>query len=184
MTQAILKDQASNFWSGWAKNLVTAFALAIARIPDVPIVNNLSSGYIAGLEHEMLSGKDAANITTFRYTMVYYGFGYGTRSTSIYLAMAVMIIYCILTVSYMAYTIATGRSSTAWSLGIELVTLALQSRRHDHLGHVSVGIDSINTLAEPVGNRVNSQNELELVSAHDRDLGTRDLRKIATNKEY
>jgi hypothetical protein len=186
MTQAILKSQADNSWNGWTKNLATAFALAVARIPDVPIVKNANDEgfYVAGLVHEIPPGRDAANITTFRYIMVDYGFGYGTRSVSIYLAMAVMITYCILTVSYMAYTIVTGRSSTAWSLGIELVTLALQSRRPDHLGHVSVGIDSINTLAEPVGIRVNSQNELELVFAHDRDLGSRDLRKIARNKEY
>ena len=186
MTQAILKSQDDNSGNGWTKNLATAFALAVARIPDVPIVKNANNEdyYIAGLVHEIPSGTDAANITTFRYTMVDYGFGYGTRSISIYLAMAVMITYCILTVSYMAYTIVTGRSSTAWSLGIELVTLALQSRRHDHLGHVSVGIDSINTLAEPFGIRVNCPNELELVFAHDRDLGSRDLRKIARNKEY
>jgi hypothetical protein len=184
MTQAALKDHESNYWHFWIRNLATAFALAIARIPDVPVVKSPYGDYIAGLEHEMPSGRDAVNITTFRYTMVDYGFGYGTRSISIYLAMAVMITYCAITISYIAYTIATGKSSTAWSLGIELVTLALQSRRPDHLGHVSVGIDSINTLAEPVGIRVNNQNELELVFAHDRDVNSRDLRKIERNKEY
>jgi hypothetical protein len=184
MTQSILKDPEYNYWTGWTKNLATAFALAIARIPDVPIVINPYGDYIAGLEPEKPPGQDDANITTFHYTMVDYGFGYGTRSTSVHLAIAVILTYCIVTISYMAYTITTGNSSTAWNLGIELVTLALQSKKPDHLGHASVGIDSINTFSEPVGIRVNAQNELELVFAHDRGFGTRDLRKIERNKEY
>jgi hypothetical protein len=64
----------------------------------------------------------------------------------------------------------TGATSTAWNSAIELVLLALQSKPHEHLGHTSSGIDSIQTLTESVDIRINQQNELELVFAHDCDI--------------
>ncbi|KAJ8113466.1 hypothetical protein OPT61_g4409 [Boeremia exigua] len=87
------------------------------------------------------------NGTEFEFTTTNYGYGYGT--------------------SYVLYTIITGYVSTAWSSGIELVTLALQSKKPEHLGHTSVGIGSIKTLREGVGVRVNTDNELELVFGND-----------------
>jgi hypothetical protein len=98
--------------------------------------------------------------------------------------MAVLCFYCVVTVLYLAYMLFTGYSSTAWNPSIELVALALQSNRPDHLGNVSVGIDYLSTFNEGVGIRANANNELELVFAHDRDIGSRGLRKVQTNKEY
>jgi hypothetical protein len=124
------------------------------------------------------------NTTPLRFTSVLYGYGYATRSTSILLAMAVMLTYCIITLLYIVYILITGSTSTAWNSAIELVALALQSRRPDHLGKIGVGLDSIHTFKEGVGIRVNQDNELELVFAHDRDIDKRGLRKIERNKEY
>lgn len=67
---------------------------------------------------------------------------------------------------------------------MELVALALQSKKPDDLGHTSVGIDFLDTFDKSVGIRFNGDNELELVFAKDRDLESRDLRKIQRNKAY
>jgi hypothetical protein len=64
------------------------------------------------------------------------------------------------------------------------VALALQSKRPNHLGNVSVGIDNLSTFNKGAGIRANGDNELELVFAHDRDIGSRGLRKVQMNKEY
>jgi hypothetical protein len=167
------------------------FALGISKIPPV---YQPASGYASATDGNSFEkghmvwypppGVDVANTTTFRFTLTDYGYGYGNRSTSIYLAMVVMTTYCIITILYLIYTIVTGSASTAWNSGIELVTLALQSRKPDHLGHASVGIDSVKTFSESVGIRVNTDNELELVFLHDRDFRKRGLRKIELNKEY
>jgi hypothetical protein len=129
-------------------------------------------------------GIDASNQTAFRFITTKYGFGYGTRSISIYLSMTIMILYCAVTVGYLIFTAITGSASTAWSSGIELVALALQSKKPDHLGHTGVGIDSIKTFNESVGVRVNADNELELVFAHDQGFVTRGLRNLSRNTEY
>jgi hypothetical protein len=185
MMQTILRRNEEPSVYRYPLTLATIFALAISRIPmPVMWIGEDERYTVVGLERDAPSAQDATNMTALHYTLIEYGFGYGGRSTSVYLAMTVILTYSIITISYMVYTVTTGTSSTAWNHGIELVTLALQSRKPDHLGHASVGIDSINTFSEPVGIRVNTQNELELVFAHGRDFGTRDLRKVEHNKEY
>jgi hypothetical protein len=67
---------------------------------------------------------------------------------------------------------------------MEFVMFALQSRSPDHIGHTSVDINSLKTYQEAVGVGVNSDDELELVFAHDRDVGARSLRKVVLNKAY
>jgi hypothetical protein len=126
----------------------------------------------------------SSSFPPYNLTITEYGFGYGTRSTSIYLAMAVISTYCAITISYTLYCIITGSVSTAWNSGIELFTLALQSRKPDHLGHTSVGMDSIISFSEGVGVRVNRYDELEIVFANDSDFGARELTKLNENKEY
>jgi hypothetical protein len=136
------------------------------------------------LEQQMPPDYDERKMSTFHYTTVIWGYGYGNRSTSVWLAMAVMVTYCVITVAYIAYILVTGSTSTAWNSAIELVALALQSKRPDNLGNTAVGLDALATFKEGVGIRVNQDNELELVFAHDRDVGKRGLRKIERNKEY
>lgn len=136
------------------------------------------------LVKQMPPNRDKTSTVPFRFTTILYGYGYATRSTSIILALSVMLTYCIVTLIYIFYILITGSSSTAWHSAIELVTLALQSRKPDHLGHIGVGLDSIQTFKEGVGVRVNEDSELELVFAHDRDLDKRKLRRIERGKEY
>ncbi|KAH5752356.1 hypothetical protein HBI65_214070 [Parastagonospora nodorum] len=183
---AHLIDLQDAYW--YTVVLSTTFALAISRIPEVILQEDYTtaqrSGYRLKHLHWYPSSAYPVNTTIFKFGLTVYGYGYGTRSTSVNLAMAVIFTYCIITILYIIYTIITGSSSTAWNSGIELVTLALQSKKPDHLGHTSVGIDSIKTFGESVAIRVNADDELELVFAHDRDFEKRGLRKIERNKEY
>jgi hypothetical protein len=160
--------------------LHTALALSFAvAISDIPSLSRYDS--VWG-EDTLSTGVNS--MPPFHFTYTLYGFGYGNHSTSVRLSMAVLGFYCVITVIYLAYMLFTGRSSTAWNSSIELVALALQSKRPDHLGKVSVGIDNLGTFNEGVGIRANADNELELVFAHDRDVGSRGLRRVQTNKEY
>lgn len=98
--------------------------------------------------------------------------------------MAVLLVYCITTISYIVYILVTGPTSTAWTSEAELVALALHSRKSDHLGHTGVGIDSIKTYEEGACIRVNRDDELELVFAHDRDFNTERLQKLLSRTAY
>jgi hypothetical protein len=156
------------------QGISTIFALAIANSTPADAI----------IWTEIPPGYDEHNMSAFRYTTVIYGYGYGNRSISIQLAIAVILTYCLITVIYIAYILTTGAVSTAWSSPIELVARALQSPKPDHLGHTGVGLDSIETFKQGVGIRVNQDNELELIFAHDRNIEKRGLRKIEQNKEY
>jgi hypothetical protein len=147
--------------------LAAVLAIWIANLP------------ISGSLEEMLEYSDrgplkldipAVDYTAYRFIAREFGYGYGPRSTSLYLSMAVLLSYCIIVIGYILYTLVTGLVSTAWNSGVESITLALQSKRPDRLGYTSVEFNSFKTLSESVGIRVNTDNELELVFAHDRDF--------------
>jgi hypothetical protein len=163
--------------------LSAALAIWIAKVPSLVSVE--TSNY---LEDPFFTDeppdKNIEDYTPYEFTTKEYGYGYGMRSTSVYLSMTVMLLYCIVAIGYMLYTFATGLASTAWTSGSELLALALQSKRPDYLGHIGVGIDSAKTLGEGVGIRVNTDNRVELVFAHDRDFNTRGLQKVKQNTEY
>lgn len=148
-----------------------AFALAIAEHP-----RHLYVDVQAPL------GRDASNSTAFTFITRFHGYGYSTTSVFITLSSVTISLYCVVTVLYMSYILITGSTSTAWSSAIELVALALQSNKPDHLGEISVGIDSLETFNQGVGIRVNKENRLELV--FNQDQNTRYLGKIIKNKVY
>ena len=171
--------------------LANVLAVALAQLPvnfTTPVSSEVHWAQPPPQDNPLF--YDSTDLTSnifpvpYNFTLTEYGYGYGARSTSIYLAMAVISTYCAITIAYIIYCIATGSVSNAWSSGIELFTLALQSRKPDHLGHTAVGMDSIRTFREGVGVRVNQDNELEIVFANDRDFGTRHLRRINENSEY
>lgn len=146
---------------------------------------------LKGYERSQLKGS--AEVTPFSIVTTNYGFGYGIRDTSTQLSLAVITAYCLIVVTYVGYIIATGLISIAWSSPTELVMLALQSREPSNLGHVSVGIDSTETLRRNVGIRVSqveikgtgeAREKLELVFEEDDENEKRGLMKVVRNRAY
>lgn len=164
--------------SSYAAGLVGAFALAIA---EVPTNINQSQSHAALLA--MQSSPDNINVTAHKNM---YGYGYTADSTALRLSLAVISIYCIVAIVYIIYILTTGAASTSWNSAIEVVALALQSKKPEYhnQGHTSAGIASMNTLRQNVGIRVNNNNELELVFANDRSLDKSGLRKVERNTAY
>jgi hypothetical protein len=153
-------------------SLPAAFALAISEYP----------AYYDSVDFYDPPGGDTSDAFAFTFITTLYGYGYGTTSVSVKLSFATILVYCIVTILYIIYTLITGSTSTAWSSAVELVALALQSERSDHLRHTSVGIDSLKTFKQGVGIRINKDDALELVFESDAD--TRHMRKIEKNKAY
>ncbi|KAF2692145.1 hypothetical protein K458DRAFT_381971 [Lentithecium fluviatile CBS 122367] len=121
---------------------------------------------------------------SFDFELIQYGYGYNTSPASVRLSLAVITTYCVVIIGFILYIFFTGHTSTAWNSAIELALLALQSKGPDHLGHTSVGVESLETFRQAVGIRVNDEEELELVFANDKDIETMGLRKIVPNKAY
>jgi hypothetical protein len=126
-------------------------------------------------------------------TQMYTGFGYGSTDTPSKLAAAVIVAYCVISLVFVTYIIVTGHTSIAWNSAMELIVLALQSKEPDSLGHVSVGLDSMETFRRTVGIRVNTvpvrntgetRERLELIFEHDKDAEKRGLTKVVRNRAY
>ena len=91
------------------------------------------------------------------------GYGFGTISTLVVLALTVLIFYCTLVLAHFVTVLTRGTTSTALDSPAELVALGLQSRHPKHLANMSVGIETMATLRAEVGIRVNSEENLELL---------------------
>ncbi|KAH7371253.1 hypothetical protein BKA66DRAFT_424302 [Pyrenochaeta sp. MPI-SDFR-AT-0127] len=120
----------------------------------------------------------------YKFTWVKHGYGYNLSPTSVRLSFSIIAMYCTVAIAYLLYVLFTGTTSSAWNSPIELVLLALRSRRPDNLDHVSVGAECLKTYQKAVGIRVNSKEELELVFADTRDVGANELHKIVRNQSY
>ncbi|KAH7086797.1 hypothetical protein FB567DRAFT_51523 [Paraphoma chrysanthemicola] len=172
-------------WGGFMnigfENLPTNLAMMLAVA--ISETSNLAQSKVnfANQSATFMDGLSKAAVRS-----IWYGYGYCADSTSIRLSLAVILAYCIITVAYLSYILISGETSTAWNSAIELVVLALQSKKPDYpgQGHTGVGIDSLDTFRQGVGIRVNNDNELELVFANDRDIEKRGLRKIERNTAY
>ncbi|KAF2994981.1 hypothetical protein E8E13_003670 [Curvularia kusanoi] len=137
--------------------------------------------------------QDISEATPYRIETVKEGFGYGTRDRSAQLSVAVITAYCLVTLIYIGYIVITGHVSIAWTSPTELIMLALQSKEPSDIGHVSVGIDSMENLRRNVGIRVSTvgigdtgemRERLELVFEDDEDTERRDLTKVVRGTAY
>jgi len=112
------------------------------------------------------------------------GYGYANWDSTVILSLVVLLLYCLVTVCYIVFTLVSGTCSTAWDSTSALVALALQSRKPDHLGHISVDVQSMATFREPVKIRVNEEGQVEMVFVYDKDGLSENWKKIEVNKEY
>ena len=162
----------------FSKNIGVAPEPIVAAIFATSLAN-LTSNKVDPSKH--VTGD---NSYTSELKIVQYGYGYNSLPTSVRLSLAVIMLYCVVTMWYIVYLVVTRNSSIAWNSAIGLVMLTLQSRSPDHLGHTSAGVESIETLRELVGIRVNSKENLELVFTHDREIYIGNLRKVVPNTAY
>lgn len=158
---------------GGSTGLAVPIASVISEIPWVSSLISLGARNVLNGPYTEMVIKAASH----RY-------GFGTSSTSARSALAVITLYCFVTVVYLSHILMSGHTSTAWNSATEFVVLASQSERTRRLRHTSVGINSIDTYREPVGIRVNRKDELELVLANDRDGNVRRLRRVAPKQAY
>ena len=177
-----------NMWPLRESWLGLAMAYALADIPWVEYDNG-----DAAKDYDLSQLEGRSYVTPFRIDTVNYGFGYGTRDTPTNLSVTTITAYCLIVIFFIGYSITTGHASVAWNSTTELIMLALQSKEPTNMEHVSVGVDSMDTLRRSVGIRVSTVNiqgtgkvreKLELVFEDDEENEKRGLTKVVRNRAY
>jgi hypothetical protein len=173
--------------ASWAMALADNVASVLTAIPNHSFDYEMMKAFNSS---QLEIGSD---ITLYRVDMINYGFGYGIRDIPAQLSIAVITAYCLITILYVGYIIATGHTSIAWGSPTELILLALQSKEPSNIGSISVGVDSTRTLRRNVGIRVSTidigdlgrtKEKLELVFEHDEETKKRALTKVVRNRAY
>lgn len=70
------------------------------------------------------------------------GYGYGPNVVTVKISLAILCLYCIVTVVHVGYSVWTGVSSSAWDSVVEVVALAMTSRPAEELRNTCAGIET------------------------------------------
>ena len=168
---------------GLAQCLAALTAQALSDL-DPPRGTRLGADFVS--DYMPLVSTPCEDCTNSSIRIYETGFGYGGRNSTVYLALTVLLIYCVLVFCHVGFSLVFGVCSTAWDSAASLVALALQSRKPTHLRHMGVDVHSMETFREMVEIRVNEREEVELVFVEGSRAGepARTLKKIEANKTY
>ena len=95
---------------------------------------------------------------------------YTLTDVPIKLAVTVLLIYILFTLTSIVYFFINNVSSTSWDSVSELTALALNSERPSSIGNTSVGIDRLQTYRHPIGVKAKNGKWLQIVFQGDEDV--------------
>ena len=115
-----------------------------------------------------------------------YGYGYNAQDTTTQLAIAVMVIYCIVAFAHIMYLCAFGISNAAWSSTGEMIALAMNSTPTRHLQNTCAGITGTKTYQifvriVAMGTGDTQVDHLELAFGN---VKQEDVRRVEMNQKY
>ena len=163
-------------------DVTVAQCIAIVDYSHTHDVNNQYTLGVSLYTHTPWS--DPQNLTFLGFHVYSQSYGYNTQTTPVRLSLAVISLYVLVTMLYIAYTLFTGRSATSWDSMSELFMLGLNSHRPEYLKATSVGVDTLATFEEPVSVRINGQNSAEVVFKKDKDVQMAQYSAVVANVKY
>lgn len=110
-----------------------------------------------------ISPAEQAAATEFQMSAAAQGYAYSYKGALQQAAIAVLLLYVLLAVGHLAYSLSTGWTSTAWETLPEIAALAMNSRRTEVLHNTGAGIATVGVFEETVKVRARDANNLEFV---------------------
>lgn len=140
-----------------------------------------------GNQAQSLDPKDFRD--TSRFTELYfpawrYGYGYGFKGITIYIATTVLLLYAVLAVIHMGIVMTSGISSSTWGTVGEMLVLAINSSNSAQLQNTCAGVRSSTTWGLVANIRETADQHLELVLAGDERSGGRVCMPPKQDKAY
>lgn len=111
-------------------------------------------------------------------------YGYNLDTTAVKLSVVVLLLYCVITVCHLVYSITSGRTSHSWDTMVELFMLALNTRPPQHLKNTSGGVSTFSTYREPVNIRANEDDSLEVIVANQPQVRIAKFEEEKPNQAY
>jgi hypothetical protein len=107
------------------------------------------------------------------------GKGYTLNTWAVILATTILILYCLITLVFIAFSLKLGISSTAWDSASEIAALALYSKVPESSWHMSAGLRTLNVYRKKVAMMENEDRNLELVfreELREEEMGYEDVK--------
>ena len=97
-----------------------------------------------------LNGTQRSSSSRLRMHAQAEGYAYSPEGLTTKLAIAVLLLYCVLALGHWAYLCLAGESSTSWDTTSEVVALAMNSRQADALYNTGAGIETLKVFRDNV----------------------------------
>ncbi|KAF2141513.1 uncharacterized protein K452DRAFT_319107 [Aplosporella prunicola CBS 121167] len=130
-----------------------------------------------------LTATEQEHATKFTAHVVVEGYAYNRRSATQIAAMAVLLLYCIMALYHVLYTIKTGQTSNSWDTTPEVVALAMNSTRSEVLKNTGAGINTTEAFEHSVKIKSVGQ-RLEIVFDDTVDITDMRHDDVEANKFY
>jgi hypothetical protein len=109
-----------------------------------------SSPYSTGLTLNTAPSQLSNYTSSWPIQLYHPGWGYGPDILAVRLSLAILILYSVIAISHIAYTVWTGVSSSAWDSVTEIVALCIHSRPAVELENTCAGIKATKVLEQRV----------------------------------
>lgn len=113
-----------------------------------------------------------------------FGWTYTVDEITTKLSVCVMLVYCILVLAHMIYSVFSGVSSTAWDSVAELLVLAMNSSSTEILQNTCAGIVGKKVFETHVRILATDKQHLELVFGEETEATKGSMSSVMINEEY
>lgn len=167
-------------------SLMLTTALAnMSPLPNAPCGFQFDGSASLAATTEPCSNGFEQDAIRYPITLFAEGYGYGPDVLAIRISLAILLLYCILVIAHIVYSLWTGLSSSAWDSVSELGALLLNSRQAQELDNTCAGIQTTDVFKHPVRIAASATEEsfehLELLFASADDKHTF---SVKANQEY
>ena len=159
-----------------ANNVANSFA---RKLTDVNVGNY--PWYPREQDFDVVARRNTSEWTEVTWQVRRFGYGWGLDGITIKLAAAALLFHVLLVLIHVPTVMIGGWTSTCWSNVGELLALAVNSQRVDHLDNTSAGIEKSTTWQEMVRIREVGDTGLQLVFGNAHQGVTK---RIVLNKKY
>jgi hypothetical protein len=109
--------------------------------------------------------------------------GYSPEGFPIKLALAILLLYCLVALAHFSYTLISGISSSCWDSIAEVVALALNSERPTKLNHTTAGVETMSAFRHPF--RIcETEDRLGIIFQEDEQEQGKEIGMIVVNRKY
>lgn len=128
--------------------------------------------------------SNVSALTQYEINHVAMGYGYDTSTIPVKLSLAALLLYSVIVMAYIVYSLSSGYTSSSWDSIGEILMLGLHSKHPEYMKGTSTETNTINPYKRPMNVRIGPEGRAEILFADDTAANHADYSQVMYNKKY